>query len=206
MFCATWQREISLRVLGICRDITSEREAITRQRNFLKEMLFGLTEGRLRLCDSPAELPPPLPPACEPIALTPLTMRQLRKQIAIVGNEIDFPEERLQDLETAVGEAGMNAVRHAGGGEGRVHADPVSRMIQVWIRDNGSGIDEHLIHRAIERGWTTGGFGQGMFMMHRSVDRMYLLTSTEGTTVVLEQDRTPPIPPWMQDAMEESNS
>lgn len=190
-----------LRVIGVCRDITSEKEAVARQRTFLKEMLFGLTEGRLRLCDSPADLPAPLPPACDPVNLAPMTIRQLRKQVASVGEDVHFDEERVQDLETAVGEAGMNAVRHAGGGEGRVHADPDSGVIQVWIRDSGSGIDENLIHRAIERGWTTGGFGQGMFMMHRSVDRMYLLTGAEGTTVVLEQDRTPPIPPWMQDAM-----
>lgn len=190
-----------LRVIGVCRDITSEKEAVTRQRTFLKEMLFGLTEGRLRLCDSPADLPAPLPPACDPVNLAPMTIRQLRKQVASVGEDVHFDEERVQDLETAVGEAGMNAVRHAGGGEGRVHTDTNSGVIQVWIRDSGSGIDENLIHRAIERGWTTGGFGQGMFMMHRSVDRMYLLTGAEGTTVVLEQDRTPPIPPWMQDAM-----
>jgi hypothetical protein len=30
---------------------------------------------------------------------------------------------------------------------------------------------------------------------------MYLLTGPEGTTVVLEQDRVAPIPPWMQAAM-----
>ncbi|MBC7808399.1 MAG: PAS domain S-box protein [Akkermansiaceae bacterium] len=191
-----------LRIIGVCRDITGEKEVVTRQRTFLKEMLFGLTEGRLRLCDSSADLPSPLPPAREPVDLAPLTMRQLRKQVGSVGEEIQFGEERVQDLETAVGEAGMNAVRHANGGEGRVHADPVAGVLQVWIRDTGSGIDDNLIHRAIERGWTTGGFGQGMFLMHRSVDRMYLLTGPDGTTVVLEQDRTPPVPPWMQNALE----
>lgn len=190
-----------LRVIGVCRDITGEKEATERQRTFLKEMLFGLTEGRLRLCDSPADLPAPLPRVCSPVALSPLTIRQLRKQVESVGEDVAFDVERVQDLETAVGEAGMNAVRHAGGGEGHVHADPESGVIQVWIQDTGNGIDENLIHRAIERGWTTGGFGQGMFMMHRSVDRMYLLTGPEGTTVVLEQDRVAPIPPWMQAAM-----
>ncbi|MBC8135363.1 MAG: PAS domain S-box protein [Fibrella sp.] len=190
----------TLRILGVCRDITDEKEAVGRQRTFLKEMLFGLTEGRLKLCDSPDELPAPLSPAHAPIDLAPLSIRQLRKQVGAVGEKIGFDEERVQGLETAVGEAGMNAVRHAGGGEGRVHADSESGVIQVWIRDTGSGIDENLIHRAIERGWTTGGFGQGMFLMHRSVDRMFLLTGSEGTTVVLEQDRTAPIPVWMQNA------
>jgi PAS domain S-box-containing protein len=140
-----------LRVIGVCRDITSEKEASERQRTFLKEMLFGLTEGRLRLCDSPADLPVPLPTACDPVNLSPMTIRQLRKQVESVGADVSFDEERVQDLETAVGEAGMNAVRHAGGGEGVVHADSQAGVIQVWIRDTGHGIDENLIHRAIER-------------------------------------------------------
>lgn len=50
----------------------------------------------------------------------------------------------------------------------------------------------------MERGWTTGGFGQGMFLMHRTCDRFYLLTGEGCTTVILEQDRIPPAPSWMQ--------
>jgi PAS domain S-box-containing protein len=175
-----------------------EREAIIRQRRFLREMLFGLTEGRLRLCDTVSDLPPALPPASDEVALAPNTLRVVRKQLEAVTTELEFEIERTQDFETAVHEAAMNAVRHAGSGKARVHADATAGVTQVWIQDNGEGIAEHLIHRAIERGWTTGGFGQGFWLMLRCADRVYLLTGPNGTTIVLEQERVPPKPLWMQ--------
>ncbi len=57
------------------------------------------------------------------------------------------------------------------------------------------------LHRAtLERGYTTAGtMGHGFWMMLKTCDRIYLLTGTEGTTVVLEQDKTPPEPAWLQD-------
>jgi signal transduction histidine kinase len=92
----------------------------------------------------------------------------------------------------------MNAVQHGRGGSGHVHGDPDSGVIQVWIEDQGDGIAEDFIHRAIEQGWTTGGFGQGFFLMRSCADRIYLLTGPTGTTVVLEQEQTPPVPSWFK--------
>ncbi len=199
---ATIRRDVAtnkpLKIVGVCRDISAEKEAAARQRTFLKEMLFGMTEGRLRLCDSEADLPAPLPEAFPPVTLAPATVRALRKQVLAAAATLRFDDERVQDLETAVGEAGMNAIRHARNGVGVVHADAEKGTVQIWVRDEGDGIAEHLIHRAVERGWTTGGFGQGMFLMHRTCDRVYLLTGAGGTTVVLEQGRTPPPPSWMR--------
>ena len=178
------------------------QEANIRQRRFLREMLFGFTEGRLRLCDTEADLPVRLLPAdaTEPIALTPTSLRPLRRQVTAVAEQLALPPVRVMDLETAVGEAGMNAVRHAGGGEADVCADPATGTVQVWIRDHGAGITEEFIHRALERGWTTGGFGQGFFLIRSCADRVYLLTGPTGTTLVLEQDRVTPEPPWMKGA------
>lgn len=75
--------------------------------------------------------------------------------------------------------------------------------MQVWVRDEGEGIAEHLVHRAMERGWTTGGFGQEMFLMHRLSDGFYLLARPTGTTVVLELHRVPP-PSWLSDFRNEN--
>ncbi|HVK06162.1 MAG TPA: GAF domain-containing protein [Armatimonadaceae bacterium] len=178
----------------------AEREAAVQHRRFLREMLFGLTEGHLRLLDDAAELPEELSYAVEPVPLSPPTLRLLRRHVHALGEELGFPEWRKQDLLTAVGEASMNAVRHGDGVRiGRVHGDRAAGTIQVWVRDEGSGIAEHLIHRAIERGWSTGGFGHGFHLMWKTCDRVYLLTGPTGTTVVLEQDRTPPAPPWLAD-------
>jgi hypothetical protein len=34
-------------------------------------------------------------------------------------------------------------------------------------------------------------------MMLKTADRVHLLTGTNGTTVVIEQERDAPMPPWM---------
>ncbi len=180
------------------RLVAQLREAGCRQRRFLREMLLGFTDGKLNLCDSASELPNPLPPLSEPIALVAPTLRLLRKQVATDAHNLQIPDERLSEFEVAVGEASMNAVQHGSGGKGHVHGDSASGVIQVWVEDHGVGISEEFIHRAIEQGWTTGGFGQGFFLMRSCADRIYLLTGPNGTTVVLEMERTPPPPPWLQ--------
>jgi anti-sigma regulatory factor (Ser/Thr protein kinase) len=175
--------------------------AAVRQRRFLREMLSGMTEGRLRLCDTPADLPVPLPPACDPVELSKPTLRVLRRHVEAVAEDLRLPKERGHDLILAAGEAAMNAVVHAGGGEGRVHTDPVTGTIQVWIRDQGSGIQEESLHRAtLEKGFSLAGtMGHGFFMMLQTCDRVWLLTGASGTTVVLEQERNAPEPAWMRD-------
>jgi serine/threonine-protein kinase RsbT len=94
----------------------------------------------------------------------------------------------------------MNAVVHAGGGQGSVYADPARGVVQVWVRDAGKGISEEALHRAIlEKGFSSAGsLGHGFWMMLKTADRIYLLTGPEGTTVVLEQERTSPEPDWMR--------
>ena len=175
------------------------REASLRQRRFLKDMLAGFTEGRLRLCFIPSEMPLPLSPLSDIIDLIPTTLRFLRKRIEAVAEGLMLPKERLLDYLTAVHEAAMNAVRHGNGGVARIHGDRDTGTIQVWISDNGPGIAEEMIHRAVEQGFTTGGFGQGFFYMQSCADRLYLLSlSGRGTTVVLEIDRTVPVPAWFK--------
>lgn len=80
----------------------------------------------------------------------------------------------------------------------KVHADVERGLVQVWIEDHGPGIAEDMIHRAVERGFTTGGFGQGFYLMQSCTDQLYLLTGRHGTTVVLEQSNTAPEPAWLK--------
>ena len=111
--------------------------------------------------------------------------------------EYCFSEERSQDLETAVGEAAMNAVVHAGGGQGWV-CTSAAGTVQVWITDTGTGITmEHLPRATLERGFTTAGtLGHGFWLILRMVDRLWLLTGPTGTTLVLEQDAVSTEPLW----------
>ena len=64
-------------IQAIFRDITERkraehdlRQAIARQRVFLKDVLASVTDGRLTLCDQDSDLPPPLTPVGAPIALS----------------------------------------------------------------------------------------------------------------------------------------
>ncbi len=190
--------------IGSCTDITEGRETLqalqeanSRQRRFLREMLSGFTEGRLRLCFTPEELPAPLPLVTESFSLSANTLRLLRRNIESMAQGLEFPEERQQEIVTAAHEAGMNAVKYGGGGTAHLHADTLKGVVQVWIVDHGPGIAEDLIHRALEPGYTTEGFGHGMFFMQSCADRLYLLTRRSGTTVVLEKQRVPPDPAWL---------
>jgi len=158
-------------------------------RRLLRDVLTTVTEGRLRLCDGELDLPVPPPAVGATVTLTPETLSVLRRRIAATADALAFPLEARNDLLLAAGEAAMNAIAHAGGGEALVRADPLRRRIQVWVRDEGAGIGETVLHRAtLEQGWTTAGtLGYGFTLMLRMADRVHLCTSSTGTTVVLER-------------------
>jgi GAF domain-containing protein len=184
--------------------IAIERHHEERSRRvFLRDMLAGVSEGRLLLCDTPADLPAPLAAVRDPLPLRPASLRVLRQQVESAAAEIGLPRERGQDLAIAVGEASLNAVVHGRDGYGQVHADADQGKIQVWIRDHGDGIAEEMLHRAtLERGFTTAGtMGHGFWMILRTCDLAYLLTGASGTTLVLEQGRTPRVPAWLRERL-----
>jgi len=95
----------------------------------------------------------------------------------------DFTRDRWQDLATAVDEAAMNAVVHAGGGQAIVRAS--DDTMQVWITDTGAGIAVQSLHRAtLERGYTTAGsLGQAS-------------GSCSNPPTASGSSRAPPAPPW----------
>ncbi len=177
--------------------IDRERFA-AQQRTFLHDVLLSVTEGRLHLCHVPSDLPLPLSACGEPITLS-ITggIRELRRQAEEAAVSQNFAEERWQDLATATSEAAMNAVVHAGQGQGRVCVSVGT--IQVWVVDEGQGIDvAHLPRATLKKGYSSAGtLGHGMKMMLSTADRVFLLTGPTGTTVVLEQDREERSPAWL---------
>lgn len=188
----------------VVSDITSMREAeerarqaVARQRTFLQQVLRSVTEGRLRLCFRREELPERLETQAGSISLDAARLGALRARLRDVAGAAGFDEHRTEDLVHAVGEAAMNAVVHAGGGEASIFHDG-GGTIQVWLEDHGAGISEERLHLAtLERGFTTAGtWGHGFWMMLKLADRVWLHTGQDGTTVVLEQDRDRPAPHW----------
>ena len=123
------------------RLLTEARESAQRQRAFLRDVLASVTEGALLLCDAESDLPAPFTPWTSPVPLSMSSgLRELRHQAFAAAQAVGLPEERCYDLELAVGEAGMNAVVHAGEGIGQVFSDPDAKIVQVWVSDRGGGI------------------------------------------------------------------
>jgi anti-sigma regulatory factor (Ser/Thr protein kinase) len=180
-----------------------ERERLeTRHRTLLKDMLASVTDGKLRLCDSAAELPERLPSLGEEdtLALSGQTLRVLRRRTTEAGQAAGLDKDRGNDLLTAVNETAMNAIVHAGGGTASVGASLELGKVQVWVEDQGMGIDmRHLPQATLDRGYTTAGtLGHGFKMVIAVADCVWLLTGPKGTTVVLEQNRDVPTPGWLR--------
>ena len=179
------------------------REAAARQQTFLRDILASVTEGKLLLSNSSTQLPPPLTPVGEPVPLTPEGgLWELRRRAQGAAQGAGHSDERQFDLITAASEAGMNAIVHAGGGTARVSVGGTG-TVQVRVEDRGTGITlENLPRAALARGFTTAGsLGHGLKMMLETADHLYLLTGPEGTTAVIEQEREPPLPTWLSEAL-----
>ncbi|MES2465579.1 MAG: ATP-binding protein [Armatimonadota bacterium] len=176
-------------------------EALKQQRRFLKDVLASVTQGRLLLCNEPDDLPVPLSidTSGDPIPLSKEALKAVRVRVSTAALTYGLSLERTQDLMTAASECAMNAVQHAGGGTVRVYGN--SSAVQVWIKDVGKGIElSNLPRVTLEPGFGTGGggIGHGFSLMILCCDRVFLLTGPSGTTVVLEQERTPPEPAWLK--------
>lgn len=172
------------------RLLAEAEENAVRQRAFLRDVLASVTDGRLQLCDTAADLPSS-PAACLPPVLLSYTsgLRQLRHEALEAAAAVGLSRERGHDLALAVGEAGMNAVVHAGSGTGQVFWDQKQQSVQIRIEDQGEGIlVENLPRATLKRGYSTKAtLGHGMKMILQTASCLWLLTGPTGTTVVLEQ-------------------
>jgi anti-sigma regulatory factor (Ser/Thr protein kinase) len=172
------------------------QETVVQQRRFLRDVLMSVTEGRLRFCADSGELPEHRGKRVFQTELLPWTLRQLRQSVRETTERLAFDTSAQHDLQTAVGEAAMNAVVHAGGGLGSVYADEGEHctVIQVWIEDGGSGIPlEALPLATLQQGYSSRGtLGQGFWLILRTADRVWLKTSQGGTTIVIEQEYRSP--------------
>jgi len=199
-------RDVTERVVmdGERAQMEGERQAASaRQQTFMREVLASVTEGKLLLSGPATPLPAPLAPVGDLIPLTRTAgLWELRRRAQHAAREAGHSDVRQFDLITAASEAGMNAIVHAGGGTACVFADE-SGTIQVRVEDTGTGITmENLPRAALARGFTTAGsLGHGLKMMLETADRLYLRTGPEGTTALIEQEREPPPPAWLSEAL-----
>jgi len=168
------------------------QEADARQRVFVRDMFAVVTDGRLRLCHTEDELPPPLTPFGDVVDLTvDGGIRVIRHAVRDLAISMGFSEIRSTDLMTAVSEAAMNTLIHAREGRGWIFTDATT--VQVRITDHGAGIlMENLPQATLVRGYSTAStLGHGFKMIIGTTDRIYLLTSASGTTIVIEHHLDP---------------
>lgn len=148
----------------------------------------------LRLCANADDLPERLPAAPgdagEATRLLPASLRELRRRAFDAALLVGIAEGRALDLMTAVGEIGMNAVRHAEDGEGRAYCDAETGAVQVWITDRR--LAEPPSPPALD-GWRWQP-RRGLRLALLTADRLHLHAGPEGTTVVVEKRRDPPEP------------
>ena len=198
----TLQAEIDARLRAdeLREHAEAEKQAEkARVRTFLRDVLASVTDNKLHLIDTADEFPLPSQDMGEAIVLSQEAgLRELRQRALMAAQRAGHSEERQHELLTAVSEAGMNAIVHGNGGIGRVSVE-ANGTIQVRVEDHGTGIAmENLPRATLSRGFSTKAtLGHGLKMMLDTVDRLYLLTSPTGTTIVLEQDREKPIPVWL---------
>jgi anti-sigma regulatory factor (Ser/Thr protein kinase) len=195
------EEEISL-VESIAAQTRAAVEAarhIMRERALLRDVLASVTEGKLFLADTAADLPAPQVQFGSPVVLDKESgLAELRDLIRKASRQANHEEVRTFDTMTAASEAGMNAIVHADRGVATVSIGP-NDSLQIRIEDKGMGIAfDDLPKATLSRGYSTKStLGHGLKMMLETIDRFFLLTGATGTTVVLEQEKVEPPPSWL---------
>ena len=185
-----------IRVKTLMEDkIENERqlEIEKERRGIMRDVIFAVSGGKLVL-EEEAEL--------ERMRQTGQKLRnQSISRSSDVGEARAMVEEALQNLKMdrdrifdmvlCVSEATTNALKHAGGGELEVFT--TDEAVQVWVSDQGGGIDFSLLPRStLMKGWSSKtSLGYGYTILLELLDRVVLFTSRHGTTVVMEMGLTP---------------
>lgn len=175
-------------------DISGVRHAeraLRRQEDDIRrayvDVLAAVTGGKLILLtdeELAAQLGRPL---MEPAVISaPRDLSEARGAVVRVAGE-HFPGLAAHtDVRAPVGEALVNALRHAGGGAYQLFTH--EGTLQVLVRDDGPGIDFRTLPRAtLQPGFSTASsLGMGFTIMLQVCERVLLSTRPGRTTVVLE--------------------
>jgi len=181
-------------LVAIIDDITAEREALRSEREreqsvrrAYADVVSAMTGGRLLIV--PIE---ELPDQLGERVLGPLSFHDEAGPGEIRHAMHEFATEHLKELswesgfEVALGEALLNALKHAGGGAASLHV--CNDVLQAVIEDKGPGIDFGVVAPASDEGGydRVHTLGVGFTLILSFTSRILLASGREGTTVVLE--------------------
>lgn len=172
--------------LGVLiEDITDVKRAEEEKKQFYRETISSVTDGKLQIVGS-AELKPLIRrSAFEAGVSSYADITTVRKPLENYFRELGVSEDKLSLFSIAVGEAMTNAVKHAGGG--LVFAGSRKSELWVGVRDRGPGISALVLPNAtLRRGYSTKvSMGMGYSIMLEAADLIMLSTGPKGTTVAL---------------------
>lgn len=168
-------------------EVSRKLEAEAAAKRFMRDIVFAVTDGKLNLISYvEAEH------LCRENGYAAdineaETIGAIRKEIADAAVALHMPQDRIDALVIAVGEAAVNALKHAGGGTVSVHS--MRDKIRISIRDQGEGIESLILPSAtlMTRFSTKSSMGFGYALILASVDTVYLATGRQGTFIILEQ-------------------
>lgn len=167
--------------------IMMQRAALHQQFVWLKDVLDGVTEGGLKLCESRADLPRPVGREIAAVEVAGSgDLRKARQAAMEAAEAVGMEPDRVHELISVVSEAAMNGLVHTGTAQVRCFAG--DGKTQIWVEDTGTGIPlDRMPIATLKRGYSTAGTArQGWFMILSFSDAVHLLTGGEGTTVVME--------------------
>lgn len=175
---------------SIVRDITERKRAEEEKRQFYRETIRSVTDGKLEIATRDAVHRYEDKPDLILDFATAAEFSGLREQVTAFCEMAGLRDDELSGFITAVGEAMGNALKHAG--SGRLFAGAGEAELWVGVSDSGPGIATLALPGAtLRRGYSTKvSMGMGYSIMLEVSDRIMLSTGPEGTTVILFKNRT----------------
>ena len=114
-----------------------------QQRQFYRETIYSVTDGKLEICDKP-KISPYLSSAKIRLDVShPRDVSEVRDQIEKFSRNAGMEGERLDSFIIAAGEAVTNAIKHVG--HGNVYIGNDESTIWVGVEDKGPGISSLIL-------------------------------------------------------------
>ncbi|MCL5104038.1 MAG: PAS domain S-box protein [Armatimonadetes bacterium] len=178
-------RDITDRKLAEEHRIELEKRLDAQKRQFYRETILSVTDGKLDICDAP-DIAKYISKSHMRIDVAdPYGAAEARHRVENYCAEQGLEGDRLELFLMGVGEAIANAVKH--GTRARVYAGSGDGFVWVGISDRGEGISSLILPRAtLLRGFSTKpSLGLGYSIILDVADHILLKTGEHGTAVVL---------------------
>ncbi len=114
------------------------------------------------------------------------TVREVRKRVMVFARSLSFSPSALGEIEMAVGEAALNAVRHGSPlGQANVlhvHSQALDGRYVIEITDQGCGFFPAVLAAPVAEEMKSGGYG--LWLMRGLMDEIAFVPAPEGGTTV----------------------